>query len=679
MLIWSTTPSHLIETCRTAIEETKFKIKQFITFFNSTSTNNILLEFEEIMSQLSNITTPLLFLSNVSDSPDVVKASLDSQDMLNIFINDIYSNSYLYTLIKNSKRVNDNDLIKRLYNKTLRLFELNGTHLSSDKRDQIKVKFNNLDLLITKFSANLNADSSFEEFTLEELIGVSTKFIESLPINENLYRASTSINENLYRVYTKEPLYATIMETAHNSETRRRMMNAFYNRAPENIKILKDVLILRLEIAKLLGFNSWLEYKTYYKLIKTVNKIYSFMDTMIELFKPSLERDLQYLKKEKDMNNEQKTEIKIEDVAYLFNNIRKVHGLDVENIQEYFPLSHVMDSIFKFYGNLLDIKFKNIKGDVWHNDVKLYEILTNVDDIIGYFYIDLLPRKGKYGHAAAFELISGRTKIDGNYQKPIAAIVANFSISSDNNLKGYLETESNNSVLLKFDEVDTLFHEFGHIMHQTLTKVRYASLSGSSMNVEFVEAPSQMLENFLYEKEILKMMSSHYQTHQPLSDEQIYNIIKFRNLGTGYYYMRQIVYSLLDLKLHSLTSEEELQQTTPFELNDLFTYLCNQYTTISPLQNNNFLASFGHLMEYDGSYYSYLYSEVYADSIYMKFKNNNLKNYSGTKLESTNSNIGIKYKKKILEQGDTQDFPKLVKNFLGYDVTLEPFIKIHEL
>jgi thimet oligopeptidase len=701
MLKWNYTFTEIINLCDVAMEDTKIKIQNLISSPNSNKSyckiNNHdtskLLQFELIMSNFSDKINPLIFLSNVSTSADVVKAALDCENKVNKFTTSIYTNKILYQKIKDNylELQTNNELEYRLYKKIIRSFEINGTHLENEKLEQVRNWFNELDVLENKFSAELNADVSFVDFTLEELKGVPLTFLNSL--NQISSQKETSYNEpktfiKKYRIYTKEPLYATVMENATYSETRRKMLFAFNTRAPQNLETLKYVLILRLKIANLLGFKTWLEYKTFYgssttkgtnrndyqtkgtnrndylnsvtqddkSLSLLINKkedVYNFLEMMIKKFKPLCEKELKFLQLYKDT----KDKLGIEDMTFLFTKIKKENNLDVNLLQEYFPLEHVIKAMFKFFGDLFNINFNSIKGDVWADNVNFYEIRNNnndmdKDNLIGYFYTDFLPRKGKYGHAAAFDLILGKQK-DNEYVKPVAAIVANFSVQK-------------NTVLLKFDEVETLFHEFGHIMHQTLTKVAYSSLSGTNIKIRFVEAPSQMLEKFLYEKETLKLISKHYLTKQPLPDNIIENIILFENFSNGYYYMRQIVYSLFDLQLHDI---EDLEILNQLNINKFYSDLCKKYIGITPLEGSKFAASFCHLMEYDASYYVYLYSEVYADNLYEKF-DNNLKE---------RSKIGLEYRTKILERGDLEDFPQLVKDFLGHDVKLDVFFQIHGL
>lgn len=298
---------------------------------------------------------------------------------------------------------------------------------------------------------------------------------------------------------------------------------------------------------------------------------------------------------------------------------------------------------------MLGVKFVEVKGaDVWANDVKLYEIHNAADDqLIGYFYTDFVPRQGKYGHAAAFPLISGRVMSNGKYSVPVASIVANFTPPT-----------ADKPSLMTHDEVETFFHEFGHIMHQTLTKAPYASLSGSSVAQDFVEAPSQMLENWVWNPEILNILSSHYQTGDKLPKDMLDKMIAARNFGQGTAYTKQLLYALFDMTIHTQQGSVDVTKT----YDDLYRQIVGQ----EPIAGSHFAASFGHLMGgYDAGYYGYLWSEVYAQDMFSQFPPDDL----------MNQEVGSRYRTVILEQGSMKDAIDLLRGFLGREPNADAFFK----
>jgi thimet oligopeptidase len=305
--------------------------------------------------------------------------------------------------------------------------------------------------------------------------------------------------------------------------------------------------------------------------------------------------------------------------------------------------------MFEIYAKVLGLRFLEVQNaDVWAPGVKLYEIREAQDNsFIAHFYTDFVPREGKYNHFAAFPLVAGRM-VGGRYNPPVAAIVGNFAPPTDGKPS-----------LFSHDEVETLFHEFGHIMHQTLTKAKYASLAGSSVARDFVEAPSQMLENWTWDKEMLKALSGHFKnSDKKLPDEIIEQLLMSRNFNKGYFFTRQLLFGIFDMTLHT--------ETKP--INDptaIYKSLYKELTGIDPLPNTHFPAGFGHLMGYSAGYYGYLWSLVYADDMFTKFEKDGL----------LSSKVGERYRKTILERGDTKEAQTLIEEFLGRKPSNKAFFK----
>jgi thimet oligopeptidase len=298
------------------------------------------------------------------------------------------------------------------------------------------------------------------------------------------------------------------------------------------------------------------------------------------------------------------------------------------------------------------VRFEQIPGaHSWSADVQLYKIINQADNrMIGYFYTDFIPRQAKYSHFASFSLINGRA-LPGGYNQPISAIVGNF----DPPLGG-------KPALMNHDDVVTVFHEFGHIMHQTLTRAPYASLSGSSVAQDFVEAPSQMLENWPWQTEILNLVSGNYQDHsQTLPQDLLKKMIDARDYQQGYYYTRQLMLALLDMSYHTATGA--VDSTAVY--NDLY----KQLIGVEPVAGGHFAASFGHLMGgYDAGYYGYLWSEVYAADMFTVFQ----------KTGTTDATAGGSYRSTILERGNMEDASDLLQQFLGRPSNNEAFLrKLH--
>ncbi len=279
--------------------------------------------------------------------------------------------------------------------------------------------------------------------------------------------------------------------------------------------------------------------------------------------------------------------------------------MDQEKVREYFPADLVVEQLLNVYQKLLSVRFRQIPDGVsWHSDVKLYEITDAAGGPpIGYFYMDLFPREGKYSHAAAFNMVTARRMTDGTYQKPVSAIVANFDKPS-----------ADRPSLLNHDEVETIFHEFGHIMHQTLTKAKYGRFSGSNVARDFVEAPSQMLENFVWDPVVLSSLSGHYKDHsKKLPKELLDKMLAARNADVGLINLRQLLFGIVDMAYHGAHP--------PSDTTGLYARVSKDVSLIPMSAGTHPEASFGHLMGgYDAGYYGYLWSKVYAQDMFSVFK-----------------------------------------------------------
>ena len=297
---------------------------------------------------------------------------------------------------------------------------------------------------------------------------------------------------------------------------------------------------------------------------------------------------------------------------------------------------------------MFGITFEPVDIPVWHPDVKAFKITDRASGrLIAYFYMDLYPREGKYKHAACFGLVEGEEKKDGTYQIPFVAIVANMN-------KPSAATPS----LLKHSEVETLFHEFGHVLHNALTKSKYAAFSGTSVSWDFVEAPSQLLERWAWDPQVLKKISKHYQTGEPLPDDLINRMIAAKNFGAGGTYLRQDFFAQYDMTLHTA---KETPDTTK-----LYFDLTKKIRRLPLTKGTIPQASFGHIMGgYDAGYYGYLWSEVIAEDFFGEFKKNGI----------FNPETGLKFRREILEKGGTIDEEKMVENFLGRPADIAPFLQ----
>lgn len=520
---------------------------------------------------------------------------------------------------------------KRLLELMLRDFRRNGLELSDDDLAKLVELRTRMTTLSTQFQKHLNENVDAIEVTEAELEGVPEAVasrLEKTPGGR--------------RVTTKYPDYVPFMENARSGEARRRLFVAFNSREAErNLPILTEVIRLRDQAAKLLGYPTHADYVTEDRMAKSAENVANFLNSLRDRLRSRRDEDyrrLLLLKREE--TGDENARLEPWDVSYYLNQLRKRElSLDTESIREFFPLETVLSGMFEVYETILGITLREQpNADVWAPGVKLYEILdAKSGELLASFYTDLHPRPGKYGHAAVAPLNVPRQTGLG-YHRPMVVLLGNFTPPSDDRPS-----------LLTHDEVRTVFHEFGHVMHQTLTTARYGSQAGFNVAGDFVEAPSQMLENWVFRPEVLERMSGHYkEPSRKLPAETVERLQRTRTFDAGYRYTRQVFLATFDQALHVLGPEVDVQRIDRQLYRDIL--------GMEPVAEACFAASFGHLLGgYDAGYYGYLWSEVFAADLFTRFEESGV----------LNEEVGRDYRDVILAKGRSVEADELMEQFLG--------------
>jgi thimet oligopeptidase len=497
--------------------------------------------------------------------------------------------------------------------------------------------------LESDFSFNINAYKKYIVCTKDELDGLPSRFIDGL----------TKDGTSAYRVHTDSAEYMPFMKLSHDSKKRKELF-VLYNQkgGKKNETLLQQATIERHKRATLLGFKNHIAYATSDRIAKNDVRAVSFIKGLLPEVQKNAKSEFLELQNLQRQELSPKAILTPSDISYYSNKLFKERfSVDSEYIKEFFQLDIVFGEMLKLYENLFHISFIERKDIlVWSKDVRILEIKDKKSkETIGFICADLFPRTGKYGHAMVTEVSSAyqvgfRT---GNYNTPVTLLVCNFQTP----------TKTVPS-LLSIGDIETLFHEFGHALHRSLTTEVFASQSGTSVAWDFVEAPSQMLENFVMEKDMLKKMSKHYKTGKSLDNKTI------EKLQSGHYFMksshiqRQIMLCVFDFEIHSGTNTKNVTE--------IYNTLYKKITGIEQPKGTYFPAGFGHMVgAYAAGYYSYLWALVYADDIYSEFKKNNKKI----------KEVGLKYRKEILARGSGRDELISMEQFLGRKPNNKAFIE----
>lgn len=645
-LDYSLTPERLNKECRAARARASSRLEAIATLSHAAANfANGPEALDAVVSELMEETVSHQFLKYVSISSRTRDAAHECETGTEKFLVETYSRPDLYRALKlaASKKERLEGEPGKLQEKTLLDFKRSGLDLSAEDLLEVKNIKLRLSELGLQFGKNLNEVKDSMLFSREELAGLPADFIARLKTEGEQYRVTLDY-----------PDYLPFMNNAKNPGARKLLESLFSNRAHrENLPLIAEALRLRQKAAKLLDYPSHAHFVLSERMARTPEAARGFLERLENRLKPQAKKELAVLLELKKADEGDRSDgiIHAWDWRYYDNQLKVTrYAVDEEALKEYFPMSTVTAGMLSVYQTLLGVSFRELpEAALWHPQVKLYAVSNAPGgEPLAYFYMDLYPREGKYKHAAAFPLISGRRRADGSYQAPVSAMVANFN-----------QPAEGRPSLLTHKEVRTFFHEFGHIMHQSLTKARYGRFSGTNVTRDFLEAPSQMLENWIWSADILSNLSGHYQNPtKKLPRELLDKMIEAKNVNAGLSYLRQIFFGLIDLRYHGTGVIED---TT-----DEYSRLMKKVSLIPLSPETHPEAGFGHLFSgYDSGYYGYLWSEVFAQDMFSRFEEAGL----------LNALLGRHYRESILESGGSRDEAVSLRQFLGRKPNEKAFLK----
>lgn len=636
------TPAQITAGTEDRITRARDVLDELVATKTERSFDNTLRPLDRILDIIGHSFNDFAFMGYVHPSKEVRSAAKDAEERNSKFAVEILFREDLYRAVREYADTTEAHSLTgehaRFLEFTLRDLRRAGHELDPETRARVKEKTERLVELGVRFQQNIDEWEDWILCDRDDLEGLPDSYIDALTVDDETGK---------YRVSIDYPEMIPFLENARSRDLRQELRFRFNTVAAEdNRKILEEATRLRQEIAEAFGQPTWAHHRLEERMAKTPERVKGFY---AELLGPLTDRGSEEVAAmevllESDTGD---TVVRTWDWAYYDTQQRRTdYGVDNFEVAKYFPLPAVLEGMFDLTSEMFGINYVEVTDfDSWHPDVQLFAIVDTVTrDELGRFYLDLFPREGKFGHAAEFPLIPGRRLEDGTYQNPVCAMVANLT-------KPTKEAPS----LLQHGEVETLFHEFGHVLHQNLGRTELARFSGTNVEQDFVEAPSQIMEHWIWRADVLSRFARHYETGEEIPVELVNQLVAARRLNKGLWQLRQMQYGWWDQELHG-GSDRDL---------DLIYAEGAKISLLPPHEGTFALSGFGHLMGgYDASYYGYMWAEVFGDDMFSVFEAEGV----------TNPEVGMDYRRKVLERGGTIDPDLILIDFLGREPSNQAFL-----
>ncbi|KAK9108396.1 hypothetical protein Syun_024407 [Stephania yunnanensis] len=610
---------------------------------NKVSYANVVSPLAELEAQQFPLVQSCVFPKMVSVSDDVRKASDEAERRIDAHVSACRNREDVYRVIKAfaSKGEWMNLEANRYIQFLVRDFEQNGLNLTPGKRKEVQRLRAQIDDLSMQYIQNLSGDSSSLFLNEMELAGLPPKFMKSLWKAEN----------GKLKISLRSNHVSPILEYCKVGTTRKKVAVAYGRRCGEtNLPILENLVQLRHTLAQLLGYSNYADYAVEHRMPKTSAKVFQFLESISISLTDLASKELAALRDLKK-KEEGEASFEAEDVIYYMKRAEEqMFDVDFGTVKQYFPLNLVLSGIFKISQDLFGLRFEEVvDAEVWDSEVQLFSALDyRSSELLGYFYLDMYAREGKYGHTCVVGLQNGSLTPKGSRQMPVAALICQFQREADGS-----------PVLLRFSEVVNLFHEFGHVVHMICNRASFARFSGLRVDPDFVEMPSQLLESLCYKTSILKLISGFYQDiTKPIPNEICSSLIRRRDSFFALKMKEEILLCLFDQIMHSSEGVDAVE---------LLKHLHPKVMLGLPmLEGINPASHFPRLaVGYDAVCYSRIWSEVFAADIFAsKFQDGHLNHY-----------MGLQFRDKVLAPGGTKEPVEILSDFLGREPSIQALIE----
>ena len=652
-------PEHVLPAIQETLNNCRKTIESVLEQNSEYTWDNLIQPIDEMDEKFSRAWSPVSHLNSVKNSPELREAYEACLPLLSEYSTWVGQNKPLYQAykqLKDSKHYeNLSKAQKKVIDNALRDFELSGIGLSDDKQKRYGEIVAKLSELSSQYSNNvLDATMGWSKLIInvDDLSGLPESALAAAK------EQAKAKNQEGWLLTLDMPSYLPIMTYCDNRDLRFELYQAYNTRASDqgpnagkwdNTDIIKQILSLRDELAKLLGFETYADKSLATKMAETTSQVTAFLTDLASKAKPQGEKELADLKRYA-YEFFGASDIKPWDIAY-YSEKQKQHlyTINDEELRPYFPEQRVVSGLFEVVRRIFGITAKQRHDvEVWAPEVKFYDLYAANGELKGSFYLDLYAREHKRGGAWMDDCIGQMRFADGHLQKPVAYLTCNFN-----------RPIGDKPALFTHNEVTTLFHEFGHGLHHMLTEIEVSSVAGiNGVPWDAVELPSQFLENWCWQPEALEFISGHYQTGEPLPKEMLDKMLDAKNFQAALFILRQLEFGLFDFKLHSNNTPDILETLKQVR---------QQVAVVPTVDWGRFPHAFSHIFAggYAAGYYSYLWAEVLSADAFSRFEEEGIFN------EST----GNAFLDHILSQGGSDEPMTLFKNFRGREPQLEALLR----
>ncbi len=649
-------PEHVTPAVDALLQENRTLIEELARSAQAPSWEHFIAPLDEANERLTRAWGQVGHLNAVMNTPEMREAFNGNLPKITAYFTELSQNEFVFAKLKSLRASTEFNRLspaqQRVIENELRDFRLSGAELSADKKVQFKVLKEKLNQLSSRFNDNLlDATNAYSRTVTDE------KELGGVPEDVKQALRQSTPPETGWKLTLHAPCYLPVMQYATHRPLREELYRAYVTRASEfgqpewdNSSLIQEIVQLRQESARILGFKNFSELSLAPKMARSPAQVLSFLEDLVSRVKPYAQKDLAELQ---EFAREELGIDRLEtwDVGYASERLReRRYSFSEQEVKRYFPEPKVLEGLFRVVQTLFNLSIVPAQTTAWHPDVKFFEIRSPRGEALGQFFLDLYARPSKRGGAWMDDAITRRRLAKG-VQIPVAYLTCNFSAP----LEG-------KPALFTHDEVTTLFHEFGHGLHHLLTQVDYRGVSGiNGVEWDAVELPSQFMENFCWEWEVLANMTSHTETGAPLPRELFEKMLAAKNFHSGLQFVRQLEFSLFDMRLHSDFDPKTL---TPLQLLE---EIRQQVAVVFPPGYNRFPHSFSHIFAggYAAGYYSYKWAEVLSADAYSLFEEKGV----------LNAGIGQRFWQEILGVGGSRPALESFIAFRGREPKIDALLR----